>query len=211
MWEFYKLMKNNILNILIFLLFSTFSSADELDIKAKKININKKTKITIFENEVVVKDQFNNSFNADYVLYNRESNFLELKGNILSKDTSGNIFKTSKATYDNNKKIFKSFGASSFETLQGYKIETSDIIVDNKNTFIGSNKETFVTDIDGNEIYLENFEYFKTKNIFKSIGSIKIIDKFNNSYNFTQIYIDEKKRKLLALTLNYTLMMKILK
>jgi len=197
-WELYKLMKNNILNILIFLLFSTFSSADELDIKAKKINIDKKTKITIFENEVVVKDQFNNSFNADYVLYNRESNFLELKGNILSKDTSGNIFKTSKATYDNNKKIFKSFGTSSFETLQGYKIETSDIIIDNKNTFIGSNKETFVTDIDGNEIYLENFEYFKKKNIFKSIGSIKIIDKFNNSYNFTQIYIDEKKKEIIG-------------
>ena len=98
--------------------------------------------------------KFNNSFNADYVLYNRESNFLELKGNILSKDSSGNVFKTSKATYDNNKKIFKSFGESNFETLEGYKIITSDIIIDNKNAFMGSDKETFVTDIDGNKIYL---------------------------------------------------------
>ena len=162
-WEFYKLMKNSIFNILVFLFFSTLSTADELDIKSKKINIDKKTKITIFEDEVLVKDELNNSFSADYVLYNRESNFLELKGNILSKDSSGNVFKTSKATYDNNKKIFKSFGKSSFETLEGYKIETNDIIIDNKNIFIGSNKETFVTDIDGNEIYLENFEYFKKK------------------------------------------------
>ena len=191
-------MRNNIFTILIFLFFSTLSLADELDIKAKKINIDKKTKITIFENEVVVKDQFNNSFNADYVLYNRESNILELKGNILSKDSSGNVFKTSRATYDNNKKIFKSFGESSFETLEGYKIVTSDIILDNKNTFIGSEKKTFVTDVDGNKIYLENFEYFKKNNIFKSIGSIKIIDKFNNSYNFTQIYIDEKKKEIIG-------------
>jgi len=191
-------MKNNIFTILFFLFFSTISLADELDIKAKKINIDKKTKITIFENEVVVKDQFNNSFNADYVLYNRESNILELKGNILSKDSSGNVFKASKATYDNNKKIFKSFGESSFETLEGYKIITSDIIIDNKNSFMGSDKETFVTDIDGNKIYLENFEYFKKNNIFKSIGSIKIIDKFNNSYNFTQIYIDEKKKEIIG-------------
>ena len=198
MWEFYKSMRNNIFTILIFLFFSTFLLADELDIKAKKINIDKKTKITIFENEVVVKDQFNNSFNADYVLYNRESNILELKGNILSKDSSGNVFKASRATYDNNKKIFKSFGESSFETLKGYKILTSDIIIDNKNAFMGSDKETFVTDIDGNKIYLENFEYFKKDNIFKSIGSIKIIDKFNNSYNFTQIYIDEKKKEIIG-------------
>ena len=191
-------MKNSIFNILVFLFFSTLSTADELDIKAKKINIDKKTKITIFEDEVLVKDELNNSFSADYVLYNRESNFLELKGNILSKDSSGNVFKTSKATYDNNKKIFKSFGKSSFETLEGYKIETNDIIIDNKNIFIGSNKETFVTDIDGNEIYLENFEYFRQKNIFKSIGTIKIIDKFDNSYNFTQIYIDEKKKEIIG-------------
>ena len=198
MWEFYKLMKNNIFTILIFLFFSTFLLADELDIKAKKINIDKKTKITIFENEVVVKDQFNNSFNADYVLYNRESNILELKGNILSKDSNGNVFKASRATYDNNKKIFKSFGESNFETLEGYKILTSDIIIDNKNAFMGSDKETFVSDIDGNKIYLENFEYFKKDNIFKSIGSIKIIDKFSNSYNFTQIYIDEKKKEIIG-------------
>ena len=74
MLEFYKLMKNNCLIILIFLFFSNFSLADELDIKAKNINIDKK-KITIFENEVEVKDQFNNLFKADYVLYNREKIF----------------------------------------------------------------------------------------------------------------------------------------
>ena len=45
-------MKNSIFNILVFLFFSTLSTADELDIKAKKINIDKKTKITIFENDV---------------------------------------------------------------------------------------------------------------------------------------------------------------
>ena len=94
----------------------------------------------------------------------------------MSKDTDGNIFRTSKATYDNNNKIFKSFGKSNFETLEGYKIEASDIIIDNKNFFISSENKTFIIDKEGNEIYLENFEYFKQKNIFKSVGSIKIID-----------------------------------
>ena len=191
-------MKNNYLIVIIFLFFSNFLLADELDIKAKNISIDKQKKITIFENKVEVKDQFNNLFKADYVLYNRESNFLELKGNILSEDSNGNIFKTNKAIYDNTNKIFKSFGESSFKTLEGYKIETSDVIIDNKNTFIKSDKKTFIVDKDGNEIYLDNFEYFKQKNIFKSIGSIKIIDKFNNSYNFSQIYINEKKKEIIG-------------
>ena len=189
-------MKNNIFYILIFLFFSDFLLADEFDIKAKNIKIDKKSKITIFENNVEVRDKFNNLFKADYVLYNKQYNFLELKGNIFSEDIDGNIFKSNKASYDNNNKIFKSFGKSDFETLEGYKIETSDIIIDNKSAIISSENKAIIQDNDGNKIYLKNFEYFKQKNIFKSIGSIKIVDKLKNSYNFTQIYIDEKKKKL---------------
>ena len=198
MLEFYKLMKNNIFFISIFIFFSNFLLAEEFDIKAKNIKIDKKSKITIFENEVEVIDKFNNLFKADYALYNKEFNYLELKGNISSKDINGNIFKSDKATYDNNSKIFKSFGKSDFETKEGYKVETSDIFIDNNNFSINSKNKSFIEDKDGNKIYLENFEYFKQKNIFKSIGSIKIVDKFKNSYNFTQIYIDEKKKEIIG-------------
>ena len=191
-------MKNNIFYILIFLFFSDFLLADEFDIKAKNIKIDKKSKITIFENNVEVRDKFNNLFKADYVLYNKQYNFLELKGNIFSEDIDGNIFKSNKASYDNNNKIFKSFGKSDFETLEGYKIETSDIIIDNKSAIISSENKAIIQDNDGNKIYLKNFEYFKQKNIFKSIGSIKIVDKLKNSYNFTQIYIDEKKKEIIG-------------
>jgi len=196
--EFYKLMKNNIFFISIFLFFSNFLLAEEFDIKAKNIKIDKKSKITIFENEVEVIDKFNNLFKADYALYNKELNSLELKGNISSKDINGNIFKSDKATYDNNSKIFKSFGKSDFETKEGYKVETSDIILNNNNFSINSINKTFIEDKAGNKIYLENFEYFKQKNIFKSVGSIKIVDKLKNSYNFTQIYIDEKKKEIIG-------------
>ena len=36
------------------------------------------------------------------------------------------------------------------------------------------------------------------QNIFKSIGLIKVIDKSNNSYEFSQIYIDENKKELIG-------------
>ena len=53
-------------------------------------------------------------------------------------------------------------------------------------------------DKDGNEISLENFEYLAEKNIFKSIGNIKIKDHLENLYEFSQIYIDTKKKEMLG-------------
>ena len=108
------------------------------------------------------------------------------------------FFKTEEATYDNDKKVFKSFGISNFETLNGYKVKTSDIFLDNKNGLISSQEKTIIEDRDNNKIYLNNFEYLREKNIFKSVGSIKIIDNLNNSYNFTQIYIDENEREIIG-------------
>ena len=46
--------------------------AEDLDIKAKNIKIEKKNEITVFENEVEVIDKFNNIINADYVEYNKK-------------------------------------------------------------------------------------------------------------------------------------------
>ena len=48
------------------------------------------------------------------------------------------------------------------------------------------------------EFFLDNFEYLIDNNIFKSIGLINIKDNLNNSYEFTQIYIDTKKKEILG-------------
>ena len=58
------------------------------------------------------------------------------------------------------------------------------------NEFITSEKSAIVTDQDNNKIYLENFNYNTLNNIFKSVGYIKVTDKVDNSYEFSQIYID---------------------
>ena len=61
---------------------------------------------------------------------------------------------------------------------------------------ISSKNQTLLKDPDGNQIYLENFEFNINSNIFKSIGLVKIQDKMNNIYEFSQIYIDTKKEIL---------------
>ena len=45
---------------------------------------------------------------------------------------------------------------------------------------------------------MDNFEYSTINNIFKSIGEIKIEDNKNNDYEFSQIYIDTKKKEILG-------------
>ena len=42
-------------------------------------------------------------------------------------------------------------------------------------SYFDTAKGISVKDLDGNEIYLENFEYLAEENIFKSIGLIKIL------------------------------------
>ena len=48
------------------------------------------------------------------------------------------------------------------------------------------------------KFFLENFEYSIEGNLFKSIGSIKFKDKRNNNYEFSQIYIDTKKKEIVG-------------
>ena len=57
-----------------------------------------------------------------------------------------------------------------------------------------SKDNTIIKDLDNNIIYLENFEFLSDENIFKSVGLVKIEDKQNNTYEFSQVYIDTKKR-----------------
>ena len=63
---------------------------------------------------------------------------------------------------------------------------------------IKSNDETTITDKDNNTIFLENFDYLANNSIFKSVGIIKINDLNNNTYEFSQIYIDTKKKEILG-------------
>ena len=61
---------------------------------------------------------------------------------------------------------------------------------------IKSNKESILTD--QRYEYLNNFEYTASTNIFKSVGFIKIQDKLDNLYEFSQIYIDTKKKEIIG-------------
>ena len=161
-------MKNNFFLILFLLIFYKPLFADNLNIQSSTISIDKETKLTIFKNDVIATDDKNN------------------------------IFKTEYAEFDKVSKKLISKGDTTIITSEGYILKGRNIIFDNKNKIIESKDSAIITDLEQSNIFLENFTYLTKDSFFKSVGIIKVIDFKKNSYNFSQIYIDEKKREIIG-------------
>lgn len=190
-------MKNKTLIICFTIFFNTVLFGENLKINSKNITIDKNKEITIFENEVLIVEE-NYTIKSDYAEYDRKKGIIKLKGNILATDYKKNKIQANFAEYNEKTKIFKSIGLTEINTSENYFLKGGDIILDNINQIILSDNKTIITDQDLNTISLENFEYMIKKNIFKSIGKITIKDIKENEYEFSQIYIDTKKKEILG-------------
>ena len=192
-------MRNKLLIILktfLFTFFFNFVFADELFIQSNNINIDKKKEVTIFKKNVIFKTQDNKTIKSEYAEYDRKKSLIILKDNVILIDQNNNIIETEFAEYFEDKKQFSTKGLTKIVTSDGYILEGKNINL-NKN-IASSNEKTIISDLDKNKIYLENFEFSNKENIFKSIGYIKIKDKKENVYEFSQIYIDTKKKEILG-------------
>jgi LPS-assembly protein len=191
-------MKSKIFFIFSLFFFKTVVFAENLNISAEKITLDKVKNISVFENNVTIVTEDGYKINSDYTEYDKEKGYLLLKKNISAIDNENNIIQTNFAEFFKNKNILKTKGPTKIITTNKYEIELEELLLDNNKNYIESNKKATIKDQEGNKIFLENFKYQKTSNIFKSIGAIKIIDKNDNTYQFSQIYIDTKKNEILG-------------
>ena len=163
-------MKNNLFFTYIF--FSFFLTlkliAQDLEINSEKIKYDNVNKITILEGSVTSEDELGNKIFSNYAKYNKLKGLIETKGE------------------------------TKIVTSAGFKVLTSNVIFDDKKKLILSNNKTKITDKDGNKILVDMFNYSILTNIFFSKGNIEILDVNNNSYNFSEIYIDENKKKIIG-------------
>ncbi len=161
-------MKNKIVIFIFYIFFSLPSYGDNLNIQASSITVDKKTKITILKDQVSAKDEKNNELLTEF------------------------------AEYDKELELFKTVGKTIIFTSAGFVVEGKDMVFDNNKNYIKSNQPAKVKDLEKNEIFLDNFEYSTSDNFFQSKGNIKVIDSNKNQYNFSQIYIDEKKKEIVG-------------
>ena len=163
-------MKNSFIHLIVlfFLTFNLSLFAQEIEINSSKVQNDNINKVTIFEGNVSSNDEKGNRIFSDYARYNKLDELIETKGNT---------------------KII---------TSGGYEVLSSDVIFDNKKNIIYSNNKTNIIDKDGNTILVDMFNYSILNNIFFSKGNIEIKDLNNNIYNFSEIYIDENKKKIIG-------------
>ena len=163
-------MKNNLLYFifLLSLVLNLNLAAQELEIVSSKIQYDDINKVTIFEGSVISSDEKGNKFFSEYV------------------------------KYDKLDEIIKTKGPTKIITSAGYIVFADNIIYNNNNNEIYSNNKASIVDKDGNNISVEMFSYSTSTNIFFSKGNIKIIDVNKNNYNFSEVYIDEKKKKIIG-------------
>ncbi len=165
-------MKNNffiiITKIFFFLFFSTSLFANSLEISSKEVKLSKK------DSKVI------------------------LRGNIKAVDENKNTLIADEAFYFKDKDLLNSVGLTKIITSENYLLESNDVIFDNKNKIIKSDFPTKIIDPDGNIFLVNMFNYNSLKNILFSKGEIKLEDVNKNVYKFNEIYIDEKKKKVIG-------------
>ena len=92
--------------LLSFFLFNLDLGAEEFDIEAKEILLDKENEIVIGKGSVRVRDSDGKIIYADKITYEKSIEFLLAEGHVKIADNEGNILKTDKATYDKiNEKI----------------------------------------------------------------------------------------------------------
>ena len=191
-------MKNNLIFFLIVYFFINPVFSEPLIIQSKNISLDKEKEITVFQNEVYIKTDQNHTIESDYAKYDKKNGIIKFKKDIKLTDNKNNIVEALEADYIEKDRVFRTYGFTKIITTENYIIEGNDIILNKNENSIKSEKETIIIDNEKNKIKLNNFEYNRKNKIFKSIGNISINDKFENSYEFSQLYIDSEKKEIIG-------------
>jgi len=193
--------KNNIIKIIIFffslLIFEINLSAEEFNISANEISIDNQNDVVTGKGNVAVLDSEGNKIKSENVIYEKKREYITIEDDVEILDIEGNLLKTTKATYDKINELIVTYGNS--ELLFGtYKLISENIFYDRSKKIISSNKKSIFSDQDGNVVYVDMFQYNVEKNLFSSIGKIKIIDQNKNKYFFKELHVDTKKKEMIG-------------
>ena len=190
-------------NLIIFcflnlFLFNSNIIADEFNISAKEISIDKENQILVGEGSVVAKDTEGKIIYADKITYEKSKEFLLAEENVEITDSEGNILKTNKATYDKINEKIVTYDNTELILKEGYELIGKKISYDTIEKTLKSNEKSIFTDIDGNTVETSMFQHDIKNHLFSSIGKIKIIDINKNKYFLKEIHIDTKKKEMVG-------------
>ena len=187
-----------IIFFLIFFVFNFDLSAEEFNITANEILIDKENEILVGEGSVKAVDSEGKVISADKITYKKLRKFLLAEGRVKITDIEGNILTTDRATYDKISEIITTYDNTELVLREGYKLITKNISYDTRKKILSSNSNSIFIDNDGNKIETSMFQYHIADNLFSSVGKIKVIDKNKNKYFFKELHVDTKKKEMIG-------------
>ena len=180
------------------LMFKVNLYAEEFDITAKEILIDKDNKTLTGKGTVVATDTDGNIIIADKIIYKKSEEFLSADGNVKITDKQGNSLLSEKATFDKINGLITTFEDTNLILIEGYELLSKNVFYDTNKKILRSNESSIFKDTDGNIIETSMFHYDIGKNLFSSIGDIKVKDIIKNKYFFKEIHVDTKKKEMVG-------------
>jgi len=113
---------------LSFFIFNLNLSAEEFNITAKEIFIDKENQIIVGKGSVQAIDSVGKIINANKITYEKFREFLLAEGNVKIADVEGNVLTTDKATYDKINEIITTHGNTELILKEGYKLIAKNIL-----------------------------------------------------------------------------------
>ena len=184
-----------------FLTLFTFNidlNAEEFNITAKEILLDKANEILIGKGSVEAIDSDGKIIYADKIIYEKTREFLTATGNVKIFDNEKNILTTNKATYDKINNLIITYDNTELILKEGYKLISKNITYNTNKKILSSNDNSIFNDSDGNIVETSMFQYLIESNLFSSIGKIKITDIKKNKYFFKEIHIDTNKKEIIG-------------
>jgi len=194
--------KNNLKKLFIIFLslfvFKVNLCAEEFDITAKEILIDKENSTLTGKGTVEAIDSDGNIIIADTIIYKKTDEYLIVDGNVKITDKKGNLILSEKATFDKFNDLITTNGDTELILTEGYKLLSKNIFYNTDKKILRSNESSIFKDNDGNIIETTMFNYDIEKNLFSSIGEIKVKDIIKNKYFFKEIHVDTKKKEMIG-------------
>lgn len=194
--------KNNIKAFFILFLslfvFNINLYAEEFNITAKEILLDKENEVLTGKGAVEAIDSDGNIIAADTITYKKSEEFLLAEGNVKITDKEGNILLSKKASYDKINELIITYENTELTLKNGHKLLSKGVYYNTNKKILNSNENSIFKDIDGNVVETTMFQYDLEKNLFSSIGKIKVVDIKKNKYFFKEIHIDTKKKEIIG-------------
>ncbi len=190
-------LKINIIKIIIILLISINSFAEEIQIESSDMDItnNGNTIIANKSNIKIPSDRI--EIKSNTAEYEKINEVVTFKDNVYFDDKNNKvIIKSNFIKYERKKDLIYSREKTKLIIQNNYKIDSKNIYYNRKFKTIYSKSETLIEDNENNFYILrDGFEFDIKNEIIKSKRST-IIDKNNNKYIFANLFINLKIKEI---------------